>query len=34
LLIAGTAIENELYLPHDDMDFMNLAVIIKELREY
>ena len=34
LLIAETAIENELYLLHDDMDFTNLAVIISELREY
>lgn len=34
LLIVETAIENELYLLHDDRDFSNMAEIIKELREY
>lgn len=34
LLIAETAIENELYLLHDDRDFTNMAEVIEELREY
>lgn len=34
LLIAETAIENDLYLLHDDNDFMNMAKVIKELKLY
>jgi pilT protein domain protein len=34
LLIAQTAIENDLYLLHDDNDFMNMAKVIKELKLY
>ena len=32
LLIVETAIENNLYLLHDDNDFINMAKIIKELK--
>ena len=34
LLIVETAIENNLYLLHDDNDFINMAKIIKELQLY
>ncbi|HHW02351.1 MAG TPA: PIN domain nuclease [Thermoanaerobacterales bacterium] len=34
LLIAQTAIENDLLLLHDDMDFYNIADVIKELKLY
>ena len=34
LLIAETAIENDLYLLHDDNDFINMAKVIKELKLY
>ena len=34
LLIAETAIENDLYLLHDDNDFINIAKVIKELKLY
>lgn len=34
LLIAETTIENDLYLLHDDNDFMNMAKVIKELKLY
>ncbi len=34
LLIVETAIENNLYLLHDDNDFINMAKIIKELKLY
>ena len=34
LLIAETAIENNLYLLHDDNDFVNMAKVIKELNLY
>ena len=34
LLIAETAIENDLYLLHDDNDFTNMAKVIKELKLY
>ena len=33
-LIAETAIENDLYLLHDDNDFINMAKIIKKLKLY
>jgi predicted nucleic acid-binding protein len=34
LLIAETAIENDLYLLHNDNDFTNIAKIVKELKIY
>jgi predicted nucleic acid-binding protein len=34
LLIAQTAIENNLYLLHKDEDFTNIAKIIPELKIY
>ena len=34
LLIVETAIENNLYLLHDDNSFINMAKIIKELKLY
>ncbi|MEI6385035.1 MAG: hypothetical protein WCQ50_00260 [Spirochaetota bacterium] len=34
LLIAQTAIENDLLLLHDDRDFTNMARAIPELRMY
>jgi pilT protein domain protein len=34
LLIVETAIENNLYLLHDDNGFINMAKIIKELKLY
>ena len=34
LLIAETAIENNLYLLHNDNDFINIAAVIKELKLY
>ncbi len=34
LLIAQTAIENDLFLLHNDSDFTNMAKIIKELKIY
>ena len=34
LLIAETAIENNLYLLHNDNDFINIAAVIKELKVY
>jgi hypothetical protein len=34
LLIAQTAIENELYLLHRDADFANMAKVIPELKIY
>ena len=34
LLIAETTIENDLYLLHDDNDFINMAKVIKELKLY
>ena len=34
LLIAETAIENDLYLLHGDNDFINIAKVIKELKLY
>ena len=34
LLIAETAIENDLYLLHDDNNFINMAKVIKELKLY
>ena len=34
LSIAETAIENDLYLLHDDNDFINMAKVIKELKLY
>ena len=34
LIIAGIAIENGLYLLHDDMDFANIAKIDKNLKIY
>ncbi len=34
LIIVQTAIENNLYLLHDDKDFSNIANVIKELKEY
>ncbi len=34
LLIAQTAIENNLFLLHDDKDFTNIAKIFQELKEY
>jgi predicted nucleic acid-binding protein len=32
MLIAQTAIENDLYLMHNDNDFRNMATVIKELK--
>jgi hypothetical protein len=34
LLIAQTAIENNLFLLHDDKDFTNIAKVFQELKEY
>jgi len=34
LLIAQTAIENDLFLLHNDSDFTNMAKTIKELKIY
>lgn len=34
LLIAETAIENDLYLLHDDRDFSLIAEVNKKLKEY
>jgi len=34
LLIAETAIENNVYLLHDDNDFINMSKVIKELKIY
>ncbi|QQO10389.1 type II toxin-antitoxin system VapC family toxin [Breznakiella homolactica] len=34
LIIAQTAIENNLYLLHSDNDFVNISKVIKELRLY
>ena len=34
LLIAQTAIENDLYLLHNDKDFISMSKIIKELKLY
>ena len=34
LLIAETTIENDLYLLHDDNDFINMTKVIKELKLY
>ena len=34
LIIAQTAIENNLYLLHNDNDFINIAKVFKELRLY
>ena len=34
LLIAETAIENNLFLLHDDNDFTEIAFIVGELKEY
>ena len=34
LLIAQTAIENDLFLLHNDSDFTNMAKAIKELKIY
>ena len=34
LLIAETAIENNLYLLHNDSDFINMAKVMKELKLY
>lgn len=34
LVIAQTAIENNLYLLHDDKDFSQIAFIEKKLKEY
>jgi predicted nucleic acid-binding protein len=34
LIIVQTAIENKLYLLHDDRDFSQIAGIIPELKEY
>ena len=34
LLVAETTIENDLYLLHDDNDFINMAKVIKELTLY
>jgi len=34
LLIAQTAIENDLFLLHNDSDFTNKAKAIKELKIY
>jgi predicted nucleic acid-binding protein len=34
LLIAQTAIENDLFLLHNDKDFTNMSKIIKELKIY
>ena len=34
LLIVETTIENDLYLLHDDNDFINMAKVIKELKLY
>jgi predicted nucleic acid-binding protein len=34
LIIAETAIENNLYILHDDNDYRNMSKIIKEIRLY
>lgn len=34
LLIAETAIENDLYLLHNDADYINIAGIFTELKLY
>jgi predicted nucleic acid-binding protein len=34
LIIAETALENNLYILHNDNDFLNMAKIITELKEY
>ncbi|AEF81635.1 PIN domain-containing protein [Leadbettera azotonutricia] len=34
LIIAETAIENNLYILHDDSDFTNMAKIIGEIEIY
>jgi len=34
LLIAQTAIENNLYLLHNDNDFVNIGKVVKELKLY
>jgi predicted nucleic acid-binding protein len=34
LIIAETAIENNLYLLHNDNDYINMAKVIKELKLY
>lgn len=34
LLIAETAIENDLYLMHNDNDFTNIGKVVKELKIY
>ncbi len=34
LLIAETAIENNLFLFHDDKDYTKIASVIKDLKEY
>ena len=34
LLIAEIAIENNLYLLHDDMDYVNIAKVYKDLKIY
>jgi predicted nucleic acid-binding protein len=34
LLIAETAIENKLFLLHDDRDFTNIAEVVNDLKEY
>jgi predicted nucleic acid-binding protein len=34
LIIAQTAIENGLYLLHNDNDYLNIAKVIKELKLY
>lgn len=34
LLIVQTALENELFLLHDDSDYSNIARVVTELNEY
>jgi predicted nucleic acid-binding protein len=34
MIIAETAIENDLLLLHDDSDFLSMSTVIKELRLY
>jgi predicted nucleic acid-binding protein len=34
MIIAETAIENDLYLLHDDMDFTNIAKVCENLKIY
>jgi len=34
LIIAEIAIENDLYLLHDDIDFANIAKAVKNLKIY